>query len=494
MDSCSKEEEIRSRRDFLRYAAAGSLSSCFSGCLFGESSKASESPVSKPNIIFILGDDVGWHELGCYGNTYNETPNLDALASAGMRFTDAYASAPVCSPYRASLMTGQYPARVGIHRWFEGNDSKYLSRSYTTMAEQFKKTGYATGIVGKWHLSGYLQSGAPYEVPPTEHGFDENLVAANKYIANGSYWYPYSVIMNPPIPEIDPPLDPKYDNEYLVDRCNYAAVDFIERHKEEPFFLYLSHYAVHTVLNGKPDLVRHFEGKSDSGTGIWANDNNPHLAAQLFSIDEGVGQIVSKLKEHNLLENTLLVFMGDNGGENKVTTNGPLRDGKQSLYEGGIRVPLIMSWASHIQAGSVTREPVVCCDFLPTFSELTNTPLPVGQPMDGVSLAPLLTQPTAVLDRSDLYWHYPYNKMSAIRSREWKLIEHLGTGKIELFHLPTDLSEQNDQSKVHPDIAGSLFRKLKQWRTSIPRLSDINADGQTDLQDFSRIAEKWQLP
>ncbi len=312
MDSWSKGECVHSRRDFLRYVTAGGLACCFSGLLSG-TGKASQSS-SKPNVIFILADDLGWYELGCYGNTYNETPHLDALAAAGMRFTDGYASAPVCSPYRASLMTGQVPVRVGILKWLEGNDSKYLSRSYTTMAEQFKQAGYATGIVGKWHLSGYLQSGAPCEVPPTEHGFDENLVGANKYIANGSYWYPYSVIMNPPIPEIDPPLDPAYEDEYLVDRCNYEAVNFIERHKDKPFFLHLSHYAVHTILAGKPDLVSHFEGKPESGTGIWAPENNPHLAAQLYSIDEGVGQIVAKLQEQTLLDNTLIVFMAQRRG------------------------------------------------------------------------------------------------------------------------------------------------------------------------------------
>ncbi|MGE4286663.1 MAG: sulfatase [Phycisphaerae bacterium] len=488
MEDCCKKENVHSRRDFLKYAAAGGLSFCCAG-LAG--ARAVEAPANKPNVIFILGDDVGWHELGCYGNSYNETPNLDALAQSGMRFTDGYASAPVCSPFRASLMTGQVPARVGIYRWLEGNDSKYLSRSYHTMAEQFKSAGYSTGIVGKWHLSGYLQSGAPYEVPPTEHGFDENMVAANKYIANGSYWYPYSVIMNPAIPEIDPPLDPDYEDEYLIDRCNYEALNYIERHKDEPFFLYLSHYAVHTILAGKPDLVSHFESKAGSGTGIWANDNNPHLAAQLYSIDEGVGQIVAKLTELGLLENTIIVFMGDNGGENAVTTNGPLRDGKQSLYEGGVRVPLIMSWAGRIQANSTCSEPVICCDFYPTFSELTGIALPADQPMDGISLTPLFTQPSATLDRADLFWYYPYKNVAAIRSRDWKLLEHLNDGTLELYYLPDDLSEDNDLSKTRPEIVTELYRKLKDWRSSIPRNSDINADGKSNLTDFSNIAQNW---
>jgi arylsulfatase A-like enzyme len=484
--SC-KGERVCSRRDFLRYIAAGGLSCGFPGLLSG-GSDAGRSSSFKPNVVFILADDLGWYELGSYGNTYNETPNLDALAATGMRFTDAYASAPVCSPFRASLMTGQVPARIGILKWLEGNDSKYLSRSYTTMAEQFKSAGYATGIVGKWHLSGYLQSGAPYEVPPTEHGFDENLAGANKYIANGSYWHPYSVIMNPAVPEVDPPLDPAYDDEYLVDRCNYEAVNFIERHKDAPFFLYLSHYAVHTILDGKPDLVSHFESKPNSGKGIWATANNPHLAAQLFSMDQGVGQIVAKLQEHGLLDKTLIVFMSDNGGEGKVTTNGPLRAAKGTLYEGGIRVPLIMSWPGHIQANTVACEPVICCDFFPTFSELAHVPLPADQPMDGVSLTSLFMQPAATLDRSYLFWYYPHNNMAAVRSRQWKLVEHLKTGAMELYHLPDDPSEANDLSQIHPDIASCLYQRLKQWRASIPRHSDVNGDGRIDLTDFNRIA------
>lgn len=464
MNSHTRHSNNFSRRDFLRYATAGGLSCCLGGCLLSENKKSLKPSSSRPNVIFILGDDVGWHELGCYGNTYNETPHLDALAAGGMRFTDAYSSAPVCSPYRASLMTGQYPIRTGILKWLEGDDRKYLPHSYMTLAEQFKKAGYTTGIVGKWHLSGYLQSGGPYEFPPTVHGFDENLVGANKYIANGSYWHPYSVIMNPPIPQIEPPLDPNCPKEYLVDRCNYEAVNFIERHKEEPFFLYLSHYAVHTILDGKPELVKHFRSKPDSGVGKWAKDNNPHLAAQLYSIDEGVGQIIAKLKEHNLLNNTILVFMGDNGGENRVTTNGPLRDGKQSLYEGGIRVPCILSWTGHIQASAVSSEPVMCCDFYPTFSELVNLPLPTDQPMDGVSLTPLFKQPGASLERAELYWYYPYNKVAAVRNREWKLLEHLDTGRVELYHLSEDLSEEKDVSQAHPEIAGRLAQELKQWR------------------------------
>lgn len=213
----------------------------------------------------------------------------------------------------------------------------------------------------------------------------------------------------------------------------------------------------------------------------------------MYSIDEGVGQIVAKLKELNLHDNTLIVFMGDNGGETRVTQNGPLRDGKRSLYEGGIRVPLIMSWASHIQADSVTDEPVVCCDFYPTFSELTKTSLPLGQTIDGVSMTPLFTQPTASLDRSDLFWHYPDNNMAAVRRGDWKLIEHLDTGTIELYDLAIDLSEENDLSKIQPAMARILYEKLKKWRSSIPRSSDINKDGKIDLQDFNHIAEKWQL-
>ncbi len=470
---------------------------CISLVLIGFSLTAAASRADMtPNIIFILADDLGWYELNCYGNTYNETPHLDSLATGGMRFTNAYASAPVCSPDRASLMTGQVPVRIGILKWLDRYDfDKNLPRAYTTVAEALKPRGYATGIVGKWHLSCYADDGDPDPIPPTQQGFDENLAGATRYIANGDYWWPYrgnGTIMMPDLPKAPKVLDPLYPNdEYLVDRCNYEALNFIERHQKEPFFLYLSHYAVHTVLDGKPHLVEHFESKPGSGIGPDSKPNNPHLASQLYTIDEGVGAIIAKLTEYHLLDNTIIVFMGDNGGAGNVTTNGPLRGAKGNLYEGGIRVPLIISWPGHIQSGSTCDEPVGSCDFYPTFAEITTTRLPSDQPMDGLSLVSLFTHPQATLNRDALCWYYPHNNQSAIRKRDWKLVENLNTGAVELFHLSEDLSEKTDLKHTNPVKTMELLNDLRAWRSSIPRLCDVNADGAVDIYEFMLLSNHW---
>ncbi|MCL5278888.1 MAG: sulfatase [Planctomycetes bacterium] len=354
-----------------------------------------------PNIICILGDDLGWAELGCYGNTFNETPHLDRLAREGLRFTQAYAAAPVCSAYRASLMTGQYPVRTGITDYLRPNDPKHLSTNCVALPKMLQRAGYTTGIVGKWHLTGYANHGAK-EVGPAQHGFDEVIVSENRGIANGSYFFPYH--FNREIRQRLP------GREYLVDRCNLEAVEFIERHKDKPFFLYLSHYAVHTRLNGKPELVAKYEVKPNAGKGPVAPRCNPHLAAQLESIDQGVGMIRNKLRELGLADSTIIIFTGDNGGEDKVTSNAPLRAGKSTLYEGGIREPLIVYWPGVTTPGRICHTPVCSVDFYPTLAQAAGgrpTPNPV---VDGISLLPLLKDPEAHLDRDTFYWHYPLEK------------------------------------------------------------------------------------
>ena len=444
-----------------------------------------------PNIVYILADDLGWHELGCYGNTYNETPNVDKLAAGGMLFSDAYAAAPVCSPYRASLLTGQYPARIGILKWLDKFDfDKNLPRQYITIAEQLKTSGYSTGIVGKWHVSCYADDGDPDPVTPDQQGFDEVMAGATTYIGNGDYWLPYWIM--PRLPQAPVVLDSNYPNdEYLVDRCNYEAVNFIERHKEEPFFLYLSHYAVHTKLDGKPNLVSHFESKPGSGTGAYALKNNPHLAAQLFTIDQGVGQIISKLTELGLLEDTIVIFTSDNGGAGNVTSNAPLRGAKGNLYEGGIRIPMIMNWSGHISSGGICSKPVVSCDFYPTFSEILDIPLPQNQHIDGVSLKPLFADAQASIGRESLYWYYPHNNQSAVRNNDWKLIERLDTGKIELYNLADDLSEAINLTELHPDKAMAMLQQLRDWRASVPKLVESTGDGKLDIQELKILSENW---
>jgi len=473
------------RREFLKCVTAGAMGLTGCGDILCEDAR-SAGRVSgagsnrKPNVIFILTDDLGWAELGCYGNTFNETPNLDKLAQQGMRFTDAYASAPVCSPYRAALMTGQYPARVGITDYLRPNDQNHLSTEHTTIAELLKKAGYATGIVGKWHLSGYANHGAE-EFPPSRHGFDETIVSENRGIGGGSYFHPYRFNR-----EIQKHLPGR---EYLVDRCNLEAIDFIERHKDEPFFLYLSHYAVHTRLEGKPELVTHFESKAGAGSpreiGRTAaisrgksqrgKRNNPHLAAQLKSIDEGVGKIMEKLAEFKLTEDTIVVFTGDNGGESNVTSNAPLRAGKSTLYEGGIRVTLIVRYPGFVPANTVCRTPTSNVDFYPTLCELIGIELDPRQAINGLSIAPLLRTPSSRLSRDALYWHYPLAKphflggrsSGAIRQGRWKLIQFFDTGENELYNLADDIGESVNLARDYPEKLRELKTLLEAWRKDV---------------------------
>ncbi|MHC4323300.1 MAG: sulfatase [Planctomycetota bacterium] len=453
---------MRTRREFIKTAGAGIAGWAMSGCAV----KLKPASGRKPNIILILADDLGWAELGCYGNTFNETPNLDKLANQGMRFTDAYASAPVCSPYRAALMTGQYPARIGITDYLRPNDRNHLSPQYVTIAEALKNAGYTTGIIGKWHLTGYANHGAE-EFPPAVHGFDETIVSENRGIGGGSYFHPYHFNR-----EIQKRLPGK---EYLVDRCNLEAVEFIERHKNRPFFLYLSHYAVHTKLKGKPELVAQFEKKSGAGNGFKAKRNNPHLAAQLKSIDEGVGMIARKLDELGLSDDTILIFTGDNGGESRVTSNAPLRAGKSTLYEGGIRVSLIVRYPNIVPAGTVCKTPTSNVDFYPTLCQLASARQESKQHLDGVSLVPALKNPRARLKRQTLYWHYPLAKphflgghsSGAVRKGDWKLIEYFETGARELYNLADDISEKENLASRNPEKAAELRGLLKAWRKDV---------------------------
>jgi len=468
------------RRSFLKTVALGAAAAAQgtgSAMLFGGAcprcsaavpTVLAEPPVKrKPNIIFILGDDLGWAELGCYGNTFNQTPHLDALAARAVRFTDAYAAAPVCSPYRAALMTGQVPARVGITDYLRPNDPKHLATSHVTIAKLLKRAGYATGILGKWHLTGYAADGAKKEVPPAEHGFDETILSEDTGIGGGSYFHPYH--FNKSITRrLDAP-------EYLVDRMNVEAVDFIQRHKDEPFFLYVSHYAVHTRLLGRPDLVAKYEAKPAAGKGPRAARNNPHLAAQLESIDAGVGMIVDKLKQLGLANDTVLVFTGDNGGEANVTTNAPWRAGKSTLYEGGVREPLIVHWPGVTPAGKVCKTPTMNIDFYPTFAEMAGAKLDPAQPLDGLSIVPLLKDPSAKLPRDTFCWHYPLaqahflggRSAGAIRQGDWKLIEFFDTGNVELYDLAADPGESKDLAAQSPDKAKQLRDALAAWRKRV---------------------------
>lgn len=454
---------------------------------------AADGHPGKPNIIFVLADDLGWAELGCYGNDFNETPNLDRLAKQGVRFTQAYAAAPVCSPYRAALMTGQYPARVGILDYLRPN-GKGLSTDHVTVAEMLSRNGYSTGTIGKWHLTGYRYHGAEVEIRARDHGFDEELVTEIKGVGNGANFFPYR-FRKQPITWLNVARKRLPGNEYLVDRMNLEAVEFIRRHRDRPFFLYLSHFAAHTILRGKEELAekyrkKHPPGKStrsrcylcqdaglpgDSGN-HWAGDHNPHLAAMLESIDDGIGMIASKLDELGLAEETIVVFTSDNGGESpNVTSNAPLRGGKSQLYEGGIREPLIVRWPGRVPAGRVCRQPTVNVDFYPTFLAAARIKPDAKQHLDGVSLLPVLMDPDARLERDTIYWHYPLEKphflggrsSGAIRRGNWKLIEFFDTGDVELYNLAEDPGEKDNLAEERPGKAAELRRLLAQWRKGV---------------------------
>jgi arylsulfatase A len=448
----------------------------------------------QPNVIFVLADDLGWAELGCYGNSFNETPHLDKLAKQGMRFTHAYAAAPVCSPYRAALLTGQHPARVGILDYLRPNSSNALPVSQVTLPKILKRNGYATGMVGKWHLTGYKYQNAQFEVRPTDHGFGWNTGSEVKGVGNGANFWPY-VFRTQPIRWLDLPENRMGKNEYLTDRLNLEAVDFVERNKEKSFFLYLSHYAPHTILNGRTDLVekyrkKHLPGPSDrkncylcKDAGLdgdacthWAPNHNPHLAAMLESIDDGIGLLAKKLDALGLAENTIFIFSSDNGGEKKVTSNAPLRGGKSELYEGGIRVPLIVRWpGGKVPAGKTCDQPVVNHDFYPTLLEAAGIKPDPLQALDGVSSLATWRNPKATPDREALHWHYPLDKphflggvsAGAIREGDWKLIEYFDPArpeKFELFDLDKDPSEKKDLASSEPKRVKELHRKLAAWR------------------------------
>lgn len=441
----------------------------------------------RPNVIFVLADDLGYSELGCYGNTFNETPNLDKMAAGGVRFTNAYASAPVCSPYRAALMTGLYPARLGITDYLRPDAGQFLDTALMILPEALKANGYHTGIIGKWHLSGYASHNAPIEVLPDKQGFDEVISSETAGIANGTYFHPY---------HFNPAMEKKLNTgrEFLVDRMNQEAVEFIEKNHGSPFFLYLSHYAVHTMMHGQPDVVDHFRAKSGAGKSepsrdnpendpykkwpadYFAPKNNPHLAAQLKIMDDGIGMIMDKLKELGIEKNTIIIFTSDNGGETRVTDNYPLREGKSTLYEGGIREPMIVYQPGKIAGGRVIDTPISNYDIYPTLCDLTGTNSPESHSFDGISIADLLKgdESGENVTRA-FFWHYPLaerhflggRSSGAIREGDWKLIEFFDTGEIELYNLADDIGEEKNLLNDNPARAKALGENLAAWRRKV---------------------------
>ena len=482
---------------------------------------------SPPNIVFVLADDLGYGELGCYGNDFNETPNIDLLASEGMRFTQAYAAAPVCSPYRAALMTGQHPARIGILDYLRPNSANALSTDHVTLPERLRSAGYTTGMIGKWHLTGYGFHDAEYEVKPADHGFDFDFAREVKGVGNGANFWPY-VFRDQPKRWLDIPDNRLGKDEFLVDRMNAEAIDFIDQNHEKPFFLYLSHFAPHSIVHGKPSLVekyrqKHSPGKSNrercyicqdqgySGDPLnhWASDHNPHLAAMIESIDDGIGMISEKLTELGIEENTIFVFTSDNGGETNITTNANLRGGKSQLYEGGIRVPLIVRWPAQVKPGSSSDALTQNIDFYPSFMNAAKIVPDPDHVLDGVSLLnEWRGNPENTAESRGLYWHYPLDRphflggrsAMAIRKGNWKLIEFLDDGSVELYDLEKDPSEQwnvaDDNQWTVEDLRAQIRRNATSMSARTPSSPLLTEPKQLYFADHfssSRASGRWHF-
>lgn len=439
----------------------------------------------KPNIIFFLTDDLGWSDLPIYGNKFNESPNISRLAKEGMVFTNAYSACPVCSPTRASIQSGQYPARVGIIDFIPGhwrpyekvivpkNQTQYLPPKIITIGEAMESAGYATGYFGKWHL------GDQPEYHPLKQGYNEANVGQGYYNAR-----------------FDPPREQSVD-KIISERLADFGIDFIEKNKNVPFFLFIANWDVHCLFDANQELINKYLKKEK----IDGYPCNAIYAAMIEQMDTSFGRVMDKLKSCGLDENTIVIFTSDNGGiisENQypgveedrmqmlvpdkrhiyknsplqyiATTNVPLRGEKGSLYEGGIRVPLLVRWPANIKSGSLSKAIVSSVDFYPSFLELAGVTEPIHQIIDGESFIPILLNNQFDEERA-IYWHYPvYHHdvpSSAVRKGDWKLIENLVSGDLMLYNLKYDISETTDLSKVFPEKTKDMYSLLKVWQKDV---------------------------
>jgi arylsulfatase A-like enzyme len=435
----------------------------------------------KPNVIFILADDLGYTDLACYGSKYYETPNIDRLAAEGMRFTHGYTCGPNCQPTRAALLSGQYGPRTGVYT--VGGVDRFdtsarplvpvdnvvkLPLDRVTLGQAMKRAGYVTGIFGKWHL------GEDGEHHPARRGFDEAIVSMGLHFN----------FKTKPAVKVEP-------GAYLADFLTDRSVDFIRRHKEKPFFLYLPHFGVHSPFQAKKELIARFEKKPGVG-----GHKDPTYAAMIASVDESVGRILKTLEELKLDEHTLVIFSSDNGGVGgyaeagllagggAITINLPLRGGKGMLYEGGVRVPYLFRWKGKIRPGSTSDEPITSVDLYPTLLDLAGGSPDAKQVLDGVSYVPLLTGSKDRLADRALYWHFPgylglakgkgederawrTTPAGAIQVGSWKLLEFFETGRLELYDLAKDVGQKNNLAKSMPERTRELHQRLIAWRQAI---------------------------
>ncbi len=439
----------------------------FAAALFAAAAARAAAP-APPNILLILADDLGTTPVGAYGNAYYQTPHLDRLARDGLRFTDAYAACPVCSPTRAALMTGKYPARTHVTDFIAGAEfpfarlqqpawQKFLPLSETTLAEALTARGYATALFGKWHLArGYLPPQSVAEGPDRQ-GFAETYITHK--------------------PKADD--DPEKD-AHGVEAITSRALDFIERHRARPFFLQLAHNSIHSPIMAPRLLVEKHRARPGAGT----PENNPVIAAMMEVLDDGIGRVLAKLDALGLRENTLVVFYSDNGGLLRDGAQTPWRGGKAQLYEGGIRVPLVVRWPGVIAAGRTSAVPVTSVDFFPTFLELAGpaagaASVALPPAVDGVSLVSLL-RGGATPSRDAIFWHYPHyhsagfgGPAGAVRAGDWKLIEYFETSLTgqgappELFNLRDDPAESRNLASAEPQRVAALKARLAAWRAAV---------------------------
>ncbi len=444
------------------------LLACLFVLLFAHTAVAAE----RLNVVLVLVDDMGWTDLGCQGSDLYQTPHVDRLAKEGMRFTNGYSACTVCSPTRAAVMTGKYPARLHITDWIHGHNkpkaklrppewTHFLPLEETTIAEALKAKGYATCHIGKWHLGEEKHW-------PDKQGFDHNIGGYHRG-QPPRYFSPYKI----------PTLKEGPEGEYLTDREAEEACRFIAANADKPFFVYLPHYCVHTPLQGKADVIDEYKQRVAKG-GESLRHRNPVFASMVESVDDAMGRIREQLEESGVADRTLIIFTSDNGGlvlgrrSGRPTNNAPLRAGKGSSYEGGVRVPFIAYWPGVTKPGTVCEEPVISCDLLPTILDATGIDRDEWpENVDGKSITPTLADPAVALDRDALFWHYPHyhpggaTPYAAIRARDWKLIEFYEDDRVELYHLSEDVGESKDLASVETKKAAELRDRLHAWQKSV---------------------------
>jgi len=455
---------------------------------------ASSEVNPRPHVILILADDLGWSDLACYGSDLHETPNLDALAAGGIRFTQAYAASPVCSPTRASILTGRHPARLNMTIWREsaldrGNRQLLepitrdaLPLSETTLAERLKEAGYYTAHVGKWHLG-------TAEAYPQPHGFDTNI-GGTLWGAPQSFFYPYTGTRYFRGWRYVPDLEPSAPGDYLTDRLTDKAIEILKaKAHQQPVFLNLWYHAVHTPIDGKPEKIAKYRRKIQDTNPVV--HRNPDYAAMVESLDENVGRVLAYLDETGLRDQSLILFLSDNGGfvnECKlhpgvpVTSNAPLRSGKGSCYEGGVRIPWILDLPGSQTNRRVLKEPVTTCDVLPTIVSILGLSWDEKIPLDGEDVSILWEGASEMktLNRRSLYFHYPQyypttTPVSAIRKGPWKYLHYFEDKREELYYLPEDIGEKRNLIDHHHEVVQTMRGELASWYQDMnAQLPEIN--------------------